>query len=156
MICFKLEIYDYGDESALVKPWLENVVCPEILFEEDLNYPNYTLSVEHVFGLRLEDTRQDLFYLSKEELLYISSGFAIIQNIDDYSQIIFGGFENESENVYDDNIITSIAFMKNKVSFFFQLDKEELNLKLLFGVLLILMLFLLHLNNQKEVKKLLL
>ena len=110
------EKYDYGDESASVKPWLENVVCPEILFEEDLNYPNYTLSVEHVFGLRLEDTRQDLFYLSKEELLYISSGFAIIQNIDDYSQIIFGGFENESENVCHDNVITSIAFMKNKVS----------------------------------------
>ncbi len=112
----KEELYTYGDESASVKPWLENVVCPEILFEEDLNYPNYTLSVEHVFGLRLEDTRQDLFYLSKEDLLYISSGLAIIQNIDDYSQIIFGGFEIDSENVCHDNVITSIDFMKNNVS----------------------------------------
>ena len=112
----KEELYTYGDESASVKPWLENVVCPDQLFEEDLNYPHYNLSVEHVFGLRLEDTRQDLFYLSKEDLLYISSGLAIIQNIDDYSQIIFGGFEIESENVCHDNVITSIDFMKNNVS----------------------------------------
>ncbi len=112
----KEELYTYGDESASVKPWLENVVCPDQLFEEDLNYPHYNLSVEHVFGLRLEDTRQDLFYLSKEDLLYISSGLAIIQNIDDYSQIIFGGFEIDSENVCHDNVITSIDFMKNNVS----------------------------------------
>ena len=116
-IDIKIENYTHGDESASVKPWLENIICPDQLFEEDLNYPNYTLSVEHVFGLRLEDTRQDLFYLSKEELLYISSGLAVIQNIDDYSQIIFGGFENESENDCHDNVITSIDFMKNNVSF---------------------------------------
>ncbi len=115
-INIQFENYDHGDESAAVKPWLETIVCPEVLFEEDLNYPKYKLSIEHVFGLRLEDTRDALYFLSKDELLYISSGNAVIQNMDDYSQMVFGGFEVESEKECHDNVITSIAFFKSAVS----------------------------------------
>ena len=113
---FGEEIIDHADESACVKPWLSNLLSPSHPIEEDLAFPKYKLQMEHVFGFRVEDTRQDLFFLSRDDLLYISSSLAIIQNIDDYSQIIFGGFSNKEERECHDNHIMTIAFLKGNVS----------------------------------------
>ena len=114
---FGEELIDHGDESACVKPWLSNILPPMHGIEEDLSIPKYNLEIEHVFGFRIEDTRQDLFYLGRDDLVYISSSLAIIQNIDDYSQILFGGFASKEERECHDNHITSLDFYKGNVSF---------------------------------------
>ena len=64
---FNEEIIDHADESACVKPWLSNLISPNHAIEEDLSIPKYNLEIEHVFGFRIENTRQDLFYLSSDE-----------------------------------------------------------------------------------------
>ena len=107
---------DHADESSAVKPWLEYISAPAKVLDSDLDYPKYNLKLEHVFGFNIENTRKDLFYLSRDELIYISSSLAIIQNIDDYSQTIFGGFPIKEERECHDNMITSLAFYKSDVS----------------------------------------
>ncbi len=114
---FDEELIEHGDESACVKPWLTNILPPIHPIEEDLSIPKYNLEIEHVFGFHIEDTRQDLFYLGRDDLVYISSSLAIIQNIDDYSQILFGGFGSKEERECHDNHITALDFYKGNVSF---------------------------------------
>ena len=113
---FREEIIEHADESGVVKPWLTNIVAPDHEIEEDLNYPKYTIKLEHIFGFRIEDCRQNLFYLQKDELLYISSSLGIIQNIDDLSQTLFGGFATKEERECHDNDIMSLAFYQGDVS----------------------------------------
>lgn len=113
---FAEELIDHADESGVVKPWLTNIVAPEHEIEEDLNPPKYTIKLEHIFGFRVEDCRQNLFYLQKDELLYVSSSLGIIQNIDDLSQTLFGGFATKEDRECHDNDIMSLAFYQGDVS----------------------------------------
>ena len=59
---FREEIMEHGDESGVIKPWLEGMLAPEFPLEEDLTPPKYNLKIEHVFGFRTEDSRKIIFY----------------------------------------------------------------------------------------------
>lgn len=110
------EHIDHADESGVVKPWLANIVAPDQEVEEDHDYPKYTIKLEHIFGIRVEDCRQNLFFLQKDELLYMNSSLGIIQNIDDLSQTLFGGFATKEDRECHDNDIMALAFYKGDVS----------------------------------------
>ena len=69
----------YADESSAVKPWLEFISPPAKVLDGDLDYPKYNLKLEHVFGFNIENTRKDLFYLSRDELIYICSSLALFK-----------------------------------------------------------------------------
>ena len=58
-LIFNEEIMTHGDESGVIKPWLEGMLSPEFPLEEDLTPPKYSLKIEHVFGFRTEDS---IFY----------------------------------------------------------------------------------------------
>ena len=77
--------------------------------------PKYKLSIEHIYGYRVEDCRQNLFFFGKEELLYMSGSLGIIQNLDDYSQTLFGGFANKEDDCHDNDII-ALTYYKGNVS----------------------------------------
>lgn len=113
---FKEEIITHADESSPVKPWLENVIPPDVPLIEDLTLPRYNLSIRHVFGFRTEDSRKNLFFLQNDQILYTCSSLAIIQNIDDKSQIYFGGFPIKENKECHNDTITSIDFMQRNVS----------------------------------------
>ena len=115
-LIFREEIMEHGDESGIIKPWLENMLSPDLPLEEDLSYPNYSLNIEHVWGFRIEDCRKNLFFLSKDVILYSSSGLGIIQNLDDNTQTLFGGFPLEKDKKCHDKDITAIAYLKKAVS----------------------------------------
>ena len=66
---FKEEIMIHGDESGVIKPWLEGMLSPEYPLEEDLTPPKYNLKIEHVFGFRTDESRKNLFFLSKDLIL---------------------------------------------------------------------------------------
>ena len=72
-LIFREEIMDHGDESGDIKPWLEGMLSPDMPLEEDLSLPNYSLKIEHVWGFRIEDCRKNLFFLSKDQILYSCS-----------------------------------------------------------------------------------
>ena len=113
---FLEEIMEYGDESGVIKPWLEGMIAPDYPLEEDLSLPKYSLKIEHVFGFRTEDSRKNLFFLSKDQILYSCSSMGIIQNLDDNTQILFGGFPLGEDKECHDKDITAIAYLKKDVS----------------------------------------
>ena len=115
-LTFREEIIEHGDESGVIKPWLENMLSPDLPLEEDLSFPNYSLRIEHVWGFRIEDCRKNLFFLSKDQILYSSSSLGIIQNLDDNTQTLFGGFPLEKDKQCHDKDITAIAYLKKDVS----------------------------------------
>ncbi|MCQ2820381.1 MAG: hypothetical protein MJ252_24210 [archaeon] len=112
---FYEECIGHADEAGAVKPWLENMVSPEYELHEDTDTPKYKLSIEHIYGYRVEDCRQNLFFFGKEELLYMSGSLGIIQNLDDYSQTLFGGFANKEDDCHDNDII-ALTYYKGNVS----------------------------------------
>ena len=115
-LVFREEIMEHGDESGIIKPWLEGMLSPDLPLEEDLNLPNYSLKIEHVWGFRIEDCRKNLFFLSKDQILYSCSSMGIIQNLDDNTQTLFGGFPLEKDKECHDKDITAIAYLKKDVS----------------------------------------
>ncbi len=112
---FDEEIIDHADESGPVKPWLENVIAPNIDIEENLSYPNYNLKIEHVYGFKSENSRRNIFFYKQDQIIYSVSSICIIQNLDDNTQRLFGGFPLKEEKECHDNIITSIDFLNNEV-----------------------------------------
>ena len=115
-LMFREEIMEHGDESGVIKPWLKGMVSPDFPLEEDLTLPNYSLKIEHVWGFRIEDSRKNLFFLSKDQILYSSSSMCIIQNLDDNTQTLFGGFPLGEDKECHDKDITAIAYLKKDVS----------------------------------------
>ena len=86
------EIIDHADESGPVKPWLENVIAPNVAIEENISYPNYNLKIEHVYGFKTENSRKNIFFYKVDQIIYSVSSICIIQNLDDNTQRLFGGF----------------------------------------------------------------
>ena len=113
---FQEEIMMHGDESGVIKPWLEGMISPDYALEEDLTPPKYSLNIEHVFGFRTDESRKNLFFLSKDQILYSCSSLGIIQNLDDNTQTLFGGFPLGENKECHDKDITAIAYLKKDVS----------------------------------------
>ena len=113
---FEEEIIDHADESGPVKPWLESVLAPNIPLEENVSYPNYNLKIDHVYGFKTENSRKNIFFYKEDQIIYSVSSICIIQNLDDNTQKLFGGFPLKEEKECHDNIITSIDFLNKEVA----------------------------------------
>ena len=115
-IFFEEETIDHADESARVKPWLENILAPNIPLEENIDFPNYNLKIDHVYGFKSENSRKNLFFYKEDQIIYSVSSICIIQNLDDNTQILFGGFPLGEDKECHDKDITAIAYLKKDVS----------------------------------------
>jgi WD40 repeat protein len=115
-IQFEEEIIDHADESGPVKPWLENVLAPNIAIEENVAFPNYNLNIDHVYGFKSENSRKNLFFYKNDLIIYSVSSICIIQNLDDNTQRLFGGFPLKEKKECHDNIITSIDLLNKEVA----------------------------------------
>ena len=113
---FYEEKMESGREKAAVRPWLANILPPEHEIVENTELPKYSLKIDHVFGFRNDDTRQNVFFLSEDQIIYTTSSLAIIQNIDDLSQTIFGGNSNTGKMTCHNNDIMSIAVYSKDIS----------------------------------------
>ena len=113
---FEEELIEHADESGPVKPWLENVLPPNIAIEENISYPNYNLKIDHVYGFKSENSRKNIFFYKEDQIIYSVSSICIIQNLDDNTQRLFGGFPLKEEKECHDNIITSIDFLNKEVA----------------------------------------
>ena len=111
---FQEEIMLHGDESGVIKPWMEGMLSPQYPLEEDLTPPKYSLNIEHVFGFRAEESRKNIFFLSKDIILYSCSSLGIIQNLDDNTQTLFGGFPLGENKECHNKDITAIAYLKKR------------------------------------------
>jgi microtubule-associated protein-like 6 len=114
--CFLEELTEHGEETDNVKPWLANIVPPEFNMKENKDVPPYKLKIQHVFGFRSYDVRENLFFKDNDNIIYMTGSVGIVQNIHDLSQNIFGGLElSENGECHDDDIV-SISYFKGEVS----------------------------------------
>jgi len=88
---FQEEVLVYGDETNRLRPWEVNIVQPNTKLEEDKTPPEIELKPSHIFGYRCTDSRDNLFFLNEDNIIYYTGAFAIIQNIKTKTQKIFGG-----------------------------------------------------------------
>ena len=119
------ENMEYGKEDINSKPWLDTIYHLNISnpksFNLDNSAPNYTLQIEHIHGYHIEDIRSNLFFIDNDYILFTSSSCAIIHNVCDNTQKIFGcdskGIINgaqKTEKVCHDGEITSIDFYQSQ------------------------------------------
>ena len=121
---FVEEDMDYGKEEVNSHPWLNSIyhlaISNNNSFNLDNSPPSYTLQIEHIHGYHIEDIRSNLFFIDNDYILFTSSSCAIIHNVCDNTQKIFGcdskGIINGpqiKEKLCHDGEITAIDFYES-------------------------------------------
>jgi microtubule-associated protein-like 6 len=115
-ILFKEELNDHATESESVKPWLANIVPPTFDLTEHKGEPPYDLRIEHVFGFRTFDVRENISYIDDHTIVYTTGAMAVIYNLIQHSQEIFGGANCESPQLCHNDDIVSLAYYQGDIS----------------------------------------
>ena len=122
---FLEENMEFGKEESNSKPWLNTIYHLNIphnnSFNLDNSPPSYTLQIEHIHGYHIDDVRSNLFFIDNDYILFTSSSCAIIHNVCDNTQKIFGcdskGILNGAqinEKLCHDGEITAIDFYQSE------------------------------------------
>lgn len=122
---FSEENMEFGKEETNSKPWLNTIYHLNIphnnSFNLDNSPPSYTLQIEHIHGYHIDDVRSNLFFVDNDYILFTSSSCAIIHNVCDNTQKIFGcdskGILNGAqinEKLCHDGEITAIDFYQSE------------------------------------------
>ena len=85
--------------------WFFLKKSPVNLLEENKKSLDYDIEPIHAFGLRAIDSRNNLFFLNDEEIVYITGALLVKMNIIDFTQVIFGGTSKESKMSHDNDIV---------------------------------------------------
>ena len=109
-----------GDEFLPVRPYASSIFEPTIYKGKAINsnLPEEIYKIEYVYGFRCEDVRQNVYFLSKNKIIYMTAALGVILNISDNTQHIFGGsyFDKESKINLNDHgeSILSLAISSDK------------------------------------------
>ena len=86
MFEFEIEEVAAGEQFMAVKPWIgavkEPVPCPEV----NKDAPDETYCIEHVYGYRCEDSRQNVFYNPDGKVVYPTACLGVILDKDSNTQ----------------------------------------------------------------------
>ena len=69
-----------GDEFMAVKPWIGAVKEPSSHPPPNPSPPDARYSLEYVYGYRCEDSRQNVYFNSKGEAVYMTAALGVILN----------------------------------------------------------------------------
>jgi hypothetical protein len=88
-------------EFMAVKPWIGAVKEPDNHPEVDKSQPDETYALEHAYGYRCQDSRQNVFYNDAGQVVYMTACLGVILDKDSNTQTFFGGGEvdNASKQV---------------------------------------------------------
>lgn len=110
---FVVEKPGEGDQMLAIKPWLGAMKPPTKLPSMNKNPPSISLELEHVYGYRCFDTRQNLYYTrNPDEIVYMAAAVGIVLNKRHNTQKFFGGGPASSNKGHNDDI-TSLAIHPN-------------------------------------------
>ena len=110
-----------GDAFLAVKPWIGAVFEPTQHNDPNPDKPDESYKLEYVFGYRADSSRNNVYYNSEGNIVYMTAALGVILNRSDFSQTYFGGKEVENcakqyaqdkENHTDD--ITSIGISRDR------------------------------------------
>ncbi len=69
-----------GEQFMAVKPWIGAVKEPLDHPPVDPSAPNLSFTLEYVYGYRCEDSRQNVYFNSKGEAVYMTAAMGVILN----------------------------------------------------------------------------
>jgi len=109
--------YHQHEESAIDnegKPWAGAIVAPTNMPHINKDAPTETLTIDHVYGYRAIDSRNNVFYLSNsKEIVYMTAAIGVVLNTETNTQRFFGGGDR-AKNVGHDDDITALAVHPSK------------------------------------------
>ena len=84
-----------GDEFGAIKPWRGAIVEPQDHPPINPTKPDFSYSIDFVYGYRTEDVRMNLFYNQRGLPVYMSAAIGIIFTPKTRNQVYFGGGETD-------------------------------------------------------------
>lgn len=88
-----------GEQFLSVRPWkAAAAVEPESHPEEDRSPPDVTYELEHVYGYRCQDTKQNVYYNPDGNIVYFTACLGVILDKNENKQTYFGGGEVTDES----------------------------------------------------------
>ena len=77
-----------GDEAGAVKPWLGAIKCPSKMEKKKISTkkPSEDFAMEFCYGYRTEETRMNLYWNNKEQLVYPAAAVGIIYDWESKTQ----------------------------------------------------------------------
>ena len=111
---FEIESAGGGEQIMAVKPWIGALKAPSNPPEIRNSAPSIALELEYVYGYRVFDSRQNLFYTSNpSNVVYMVAALGVVLNKDQNRQKFFGaGPVNQVKGHSDD--ITALAIAPNR------------------------------------------
>ena len=97
------------DPNASHAPFVGAIVAPNANIPVNPNAPDMELELEHVYGYRCFDTRQNIFFnKSTHEIVYCAAALGIVLDVNARTQRFFGGKEVRQMQGHTDDI-TALA-----------------------------------------------
>ena len=93
------------DSNLVSEQWKNTLEFPDYLNEQNINPPNIRIKLNHVFGFRTKDVRNNVKYLNQNSIIYHAGNLAIIQDLKTKEQKFFSLHKND---------ITSFTINKEK------------------------------------------
>ncbi|KAJ3377273.1 Echinoderm microtubule-associated protein-like 6, partial [Lobulomyces angularis] len=94
-----------GGTRAIKKSWKGNLIAPTNPPIAQGTLPKETLVLEHVYGYRIRDTRNNLFYTKNNLVVYPAGAVGVVHNVQTNTQTFFYGRHKED--------ITALALHPN-------------------------------------------
>lgn len=80
-----------GEQFMAVKPWLGAIKEPASHPPVNARPPDAAFGLEHVYGYRCEDSRQNVYFNNNGEAVYMTAALGVVLNIKSNTQKFFGG-----------------------------------------------------------------
>ena len=111
---FEIESAGEGEQVMAVKPWIGALKAPSNPPQLQNSAPVINLELEYVYGYRIADTRQNLFYTSdSNKVVYMIAAIGVILDKHSNTQQFFGAGDVRSAKGHSDDI-TALAIHPNK------------------------------------------
>jgi hypothetical protein len=93
-----------GEQFMALRPWIGQITEPDSHNEVNNEQPDSTYSLEYVYGYRCADSKQNVYWNPRGEIVYITAALGVILNWSENTQKFFGGGEVDStaKNVAND------------------------------------------------------
>ena len=93
-----------GEQFMAVKPWIGAVKEPTNHPPPNPSPPDVNYTLEYVYGYRCEDSRQNVYFNSAGQAVYMTAALGVILNQSNNTQTFFcvGQVDMRAKNVSDD------------------------------------------------------
>ena len=85
-----------GEQFMSVRPWIGQIEEPETHNDQNDEKPETTYELEYVYGYRCADSRQNVYWNSQGQAVYMTAALGVVLDPSSNTQKFFGGGEVEN------------------------------------------------------------